>query len=136
MARTTAALVAKIIEVDSSIIVTPDTDFAPFIEWANAIITDVCVPLGYDDERLALIEKWLSAHAYAIRDPRITSEAAGKGAVSASYESKVDLNLNLTRYGQSAMVLDTKGGLASLQQKLLKGISIQPSITFIGKVCP
>lgn len=124
MARTTSGAVEGIIEVDSSISLTP------FIESANALVTEVCVPLEYDDIRLELIERWLAAHFYAIRDPRTTSEKAGP--VSANYQSKVDLGFNVTHYGQMAMRLDTLGGLAALQKKIETGIGIKPGIAFIG----
>jgi len=111
--RTTSVLVAAIIEVDT------DIDLEPFIFTASELVTEVCAIAGYTVERLELIERWLSAHFYAIRDPRVTQEKAG--SVGANFESKVDLNLALTRYGQQAMLLDTQGGLAALNQSMLSG---------------
>jgi hypothetical protein len=125
--RTTAALVAAIIEVDPSI------DLDPFIFTASELVTEVCAIAGYTVERLELIERWLSAHFYAIRDPRTTNEKAG--SVGASYESKVDLNLALTRYGQQAMLLDTQGGLAALNKSLAGGGGrIVASVAWLGTV--
>jgi hypothetical protein len=124
--RTTAALVAAIIEVDPSI------DLDPFIFTASELVTEVCAIAGYTVERLELIERWLSAHFYAIRDPRTTNEKAG--SVGASYESKVDLNLALTRYGQQAMLLDTQGGLAALNKSLAGGGRIVASVAWLGTV--
>lgn len=117
-ARTTAAAVRKIIEVDG-VIITADTDLDPFIEAANSIVTNACVvSLLYtsptDDVNLELIERWLAAHVYAVRDPRTHTEKAG--SVAAGYESKVDLYLANTRYGQMAMMVDTRGGLAALNR--------------------
>lgn len=101
MARTTPTLVKGIIEVDASI------DLAPFIAAANAMVTDIAVESGHSSERLQLIETWLAAHFYTVRDPRVTSEKAG--TVGASYQSAVDLNLATSHYGQMAMVLDSSG---------------------------
>ena len=106
MARTDAAAVGGIIEVDSGISLTP------FIETANQMVTDACSAAGYTAAKLELIERWLAAHFYAIRDPRATSERAGP--VGQSNESKVDLGLAITRYGQQAMMLDNAGGLAAM----------------------
>lgn len=117
MPRTTYAQVAEIIEIDATI----TTDAAPFIATANALVTRVCADkldedgtAYYTDDDLELIERWLAAHFYAIRDPRYASEAAG--SVNASYQYKVDLHLAVTTYGQQAMMLDTAGGLAALSK--------------------
>jgi hypothetical protein len=123
--RTTPELVAGIIEVDLNI------NLDPFIFTASELVTEVCAIAGYSIERLELIERWLAAHFYAIRDPRTTNEKAG--SVGANYESKVDLNLALTRYGQQAMMLDTQGGLASLNQSILSGSgSRTASVAWLG----
>ena len=111
--RTTPDAVAAIIEVDDAITLTP------FIESASAVVDDVCVPLLYDATRLELIERWLSAHFYALRDPRRSSE--GASGVSASYQNAVDLGFNCTHYGQAAMRLDTRGGLAALEKLSKQG---------------
>lgn len=114
MARTTAELVEGIIEVDSTIPVTP------FIEAANAIVTRVLASFTeYNDEDLELIERWLSAHFYAIRDPRVTSEsAAGLGQ---SFQHREGLIFQSTQFGQMALVLDTSGRLAALSMQTEKG---------------
>jgi hypothetical protein len=119
--RTTSGAVEGIIEVDAAISLTP------FIETASALVDEIATDSGHDATRLELIERWLSAHFYAIRDPRTTQEKAG--TVGASYESKVDLALDLTRYGQQAMVLDSSGLLRSLSSK--KGRR-QASVTWLG----
>ena len=88
MARTTKAYIATIIELDDSI-VPNDAAMEPFITVANELVTEVCTgdagpTTAYTASRLELIERWLAAHFYAIRDPRVSSE--GAGGVSASYE--------------------------------------------------
>ena len=133
MARTTASEVQTIIETDPSIIVV-DADLDPFIAVANELVTELCTGTAgptpvYTATRLELIERWLSAHFYAIRDPRTTSESAG---VSASYESQVDLGLALSRYGQQAKLLDTHGGLASLDNQTKKGLTRTVGVTWLG----
>lgn len=114
--RTTSLAVEAIVEVDPTIVLDP------FIEIANTLVTEVCgsaispiTNLPYDATRLELIERWLSAHFYCIRDPRTTEEQAGHG-VGEQFESKVDYGFNITRYGQQALRLDTAGGLAKLDR--------------------
>jgi hypothetical protein len=114
LARTTATLVGGIIEVDENI-----TDLSPFLTAANELVTEVCVPAGYTDARLELIERYLAGHFYAMRDSQITAEAAGP--VSTTYQGKVGLFLQNSLQGQSALALDTAGGLARLSKQLELG---------------
>lgn len=118
-ARTTYAQVAAIIDLDAGLI--PDeAALTPFIDVANDLVTEACVTGGptpaYSDVRLELIERWLTAHIYTIRDPRASSESAG--AVSVSYQSSVGLGFDTSHYGQMAMRLDTNGGLATLNTNM------------------
>lgn len=125
-ARTTSELVGGIIEVDSNI------SLDPFITTANELVTEICVPAGYTDERLELIERFLAAHFYTLRDPRPTSE--GAGSVQAAYQSKVDLGLKTSHYGQQAMILDTAGGLAELNANthIMPTVARTVSVTWLG----
>jgi hypothetical protein len=122
--RTTAAAVGGIIEVDANI------DVTPFIATANAIVTECCTGGDHDAGRLELIERWLSAHYYAVRDPRAESEKAG--SVGAKYQSKVDLGFNTSHYGQTAMQLDTEGNLAALNEKTKRG-AVSVGVSWLGK---
>lgn len=129
MARTTTEQVEEIIEVDDTI-----TSLAPFIAMANELVTEVCAPLGYSDERLELIERWLSAHFYCSRDPRISYEVAGPTA--ATYQYKVGLFLANTSYGQMALSMDTRGGLAKLSKQMEEGKGkVTASISWLGSNC-
>ena len=120
--RTTRAEVEEIIELDASVIPT-DAALLPFITVANELVTECCVTNGpataYDATRLELIERWLTAHLYTNRDPRVTEERAG--SVSVSYQSKLALGFDTSHYGQTAMRLDTNGGLAALNDKVKRG---------------
>jgi hypothetical protein len=122
--RTTDAAVALIIEQDVSISLTS------FIEVANALVTELCTDSGYDATRLELIERWLSAHFYAIRDPRTVSEKAD--VVAQSFRSKVDLGFNVTHYGQMAMRIDTDGNLAALDKRTLEGQRKSLGVSWVG----
>jgi len=128
--RTTYAAVAKIISVKDSI----TTDLEPFIEAANQVVTDNCTyasPNTYTDAKLELIERWLSAHFYAIRDPRPTEQRAGP--VSQMLKSKVDIGLDVTHYGQQAKAFDNLGGLAALDGRLKSGkAKVTPGISWLG----
>ena len=125
--RTTDANVRGILEVDASL-----TDLTPFILTANEIVTEVCTDSSYSATRLELIERWLAAHFTAIRDMRSASEKAG--SVGVNYQHKVDLNLNVTIYGQQAMLIDTAGNLAALQRRVEEGIDISNmGVSWLGE---
>lgn len=123
MARTTKAQIEMIIELDSDIIPN-DAAMVPFIDMASELVTEVCTgdnapTIPYTSERLELIERSLAAHFYTLRDPRFTQEKAG--SVGVSYQSKVDLGFDTSHYGQSAMRMDTNGGLAKVNEDTKKG---------------
>lgn len=111
--RVTSEQVQEIVDVDASISLTP------FITVANSLVTELCTNSGYADERLALIELWLSAHFYLLRDQVPSSEKAG--SVSVNYQYKIDLLFNQTKHGQTALLLDTAGNLALLQKQAKDG---------------
>jgi len=123
MVRTTKAQVESIIELDVSV-VPDDAAMEPFITVANELVTECCTDTAgpdteYTDERLELIERWLAAHLYTHRDPRYISEKAGSTA--GAFQSRVGLGFDTSHYGQTAMRLDTNGGLAKLNDDTKKG---------------
>ncbi len=128
--RTTEAAVEGIIEVDTNISLTP------FIEVANVLVTQCCTDLTteYSASILELIERWLSAHFYTVRDMRAMSEKAG--LVSEKKQSKVDLGFSTSHYGQHAMMIDYQGGLASLNQQILAGKMKTTNLTWLGTENP
>ena len=121
--RTTAVAVGKIIEVDAAI------SLDSFIEIANSLVTELCSEDDYDAARLEMIERYLSAHFYTNRDPRVTGESAG---VSASYQMATSLGFDSSMYGQTAMRLDTQGGLARLNEEIKLGKRKTVSVNWLG----
>jgi len=133
MARTTKAYIEAIIELDAEVIPN-DAAMEPFILMANELVTECCTgdngpASAYTDDRLELIERWLAAHCYTLRDPRYTNEKAGsvgasyQSKVDLGFQSKVDLGFDTSHYGQMAMRMDTNGGLAALNTQTKKGAS-------------
>lgn len=122
--RATQETMAAVIELDTTITVTP------FIAIANKLVDECCLDADYTDEKLQEIETWLAVHFYCVRDPRTTSE--GAGGVSASYQGVTGMYLEASTYGQAAMLLDTDGGLAALNQQARKGRSPVIGATWLG----
>lgn len=124
MPRTTSDAVEEIVEVDASIPLTP------FIEVASQVVTDNCTESDYTDEKLELIERWLAAHFYRIRDMAVASEKAGP--VGQNYQYQLGLNFQVTMYGQQALLLDNAGNLASLQKAAESGGPSTVSVAWLG----
>lgn len=125
--RTTAALVATVIEVDETV---NDGDLTPFIRAANELVTEHCGSVGLTDSRLQQIETWLAAHFYTVRDPRATSE--GVSGLSVSYQSSVGKGLAGSHYGQTAMSLDTSGRLSKWNRQMEQGSRVRFGIFHLG----
>jgi len=135
--RTSKTNIAAIIELDDSIIPN-DAAMLPFITLANELVTEFCTgdngpETAYTDERLELIERWLSAHFYTNRDPRVTNEKAG--SVGAAYQSSVALGFSTSHYGQTAMRIDTNGGLARLDKEMKNGGKTRAKVSWLGTSC-
>lgn len=111
MARTTAADVEKIIEVDSSL------DIDAFIDDATTFVDEYLTGAGYSDAILEKIEKYLSAHFISMRQRQLTEETFGDAGVK--YAGKFGMGLNGSQYGQQVQVLDKKGILAKAAKSIL-----------------
>lgn len=120
--RTTDTEVRQIIETDTSI------DLIPFITVASSMVTELCTDSNGNEvhgtERMTLIETWLAAHFYAIRDMRLAEQNLSFMEYSESYQYKVGLNLQVTMYGQQVLILDTSGAFAAMNKMAEQGKSV------------
>lgn len=133
MSRTTADAVKLLVEVDATI----STDLAPFIETASSLVDDVVATAKkadgsdyYTPTKLELIERWLAAHFYTIRDNRAAAEKAG--SVSINYQYDIGKMLSSSMQGQTALALDTAGGLASLSKQAEEGKPRKVGAFYLG----
>lgn len=102
------------------------------IETANNLVTRCCDTddTEYEAADLELIERWLSAHFYAVTTKQRASEKAG--SVGESVQYKLGLNLAVTMYGQQALAIDTEGGLASASANAEAGGRRVVGATWLG----
>ena len=125
MARVTQSEVEAILADD-----VPDevADFTPFITAGNLIVTDNLSDsaLGISTATLKEIERWIVAHLVRVRSPMASSEKAGPVSEAAQY--KLGLNLQVTTYGQQAIMLDPTGTLAMLSSGVGGGLASTISI--------
>lgn len=105
----------RVTEQDVKQIIDTDVHCEPFIIAANSIVTAKLSTSGLSAEVLFEIERWLSAHFVAIKDPRPVSESIGGASVS--FGSALGKGLEATMYGQQVKILDTTGTLATIGQR-------------------
>lgn len=127
--RTTDILIGEILDLDSGV------NLSAFITAANMLVTRCCtgssVNTEYTVDELTVIETWLAAHLYTVKEQLIDSEKAG--SVSQKFQYKIDLGFASSRYGQTAMQLDWQGGLAALNEQMKKGKGSRPGVVWLGK---
>lgn len=114
--RTTEDRVRAIIDNSSEI------DVTPFIRVANRLVSKIDAKDTdglLDAEDLVEIETWLAAHFYAHRDQLLTSKSTS--GASGSFQGQTGMFFSSTQYGQTALVLDVTGYLASLAQQAENG---------------
>ena len=97
------------------------SEIAPMITAANLLVTAKCSSAGYSTVELKEIERWLSAHFVAVRDPSGSISEKKIGEASEKYQrgSKAQSKeaLEGTPYGQQALILDYKGSLTDLGRR-------------------
>lgn len=98
-------------------------DCSVFIEMANEITTEYCGDAGYSDSRLEMIEMWLAAHFITLsRQQQVSSESAGGVSYSLGPSSRNQgAGFASTRFGTTAISLDSAGGLLRAAQRQEKG---------------
>lgn len=110
MPNVTAQELQGIIEVPTEL------DLAPFIATASLIVTEDLANQGLSAARLKQIELYLAAHFAAIKDEHGALKSSETLNAKETYGGSFTKGLNLTRYGQQAIVFDTSGILANMAE--------------------
>ena len=110
----------------------PDISMSIFIETAAELTAYIesCAATVPSDNRLKVIETWLAAHFYSIRDQQFQS--VNTDGASATYQGQTAMYLDSTHWGQQAITLDTTGCLAGLVQDAKQG-KRQLKMEWLGK---
>jgi hypothetical protein len=95
-------------------------DVDPMIATASLLVDEALVGQGLTAVRLKTIELWLSAHFVAVAEERGALTGSKKGDSDETYFIKVGAGLNMTRFGQQAVALDTSGILLEQSTTTLK----------------
>ena len=123
MAWTTEVLVRSIIKTDPEL-----TSLQAFIDASHELVLTHCI--GIEEPEGVGVETWLAAHLITIRDNRVTSENVADAGVT--YQHKIDIGLNSSMYGQTAMLMDRTGGLTKWNKQILNG-KTQVQIRCLGR---
>lgn len=111
-------------EVRAVVDTVPDTlDLDNFIETASLIVTEQLTDPSLSANRKKLIELYLAAHFTAISLERggLVKDKTGDG--EAEYSDVYEGGFAMTRFGQSAMQLDTTGVLKEIDEAAKTGVA-------------
>jgi len=116
-ARVSAGQVKELIETKLD----EDVILASMIDTANTYIDAHLDAAGHSNAILLKIELYLSAHFVAITEERGSLKFSKLGESSEAYNTtELGAGLNSTRFGQTALLLDTSGILANISASKLK----------------
>jgi hypothetical protein len=76
---------------------------------------------------LEIVERWLSAHLYCQNNPALSSLSTG--GISQGFQGQSTLNLDNTRWGQMAIMMDTTGYLNMINNRA------SASLVWLGVGC-
>jgi hypothetical protein len=120
--------VEQIIDLDSSF---SDVDITVHINTANRVVTKIVTDSSMSSDDKKECERWLAAHFCAMgRNPYADREEAG--SVAQTMGHKLDLRLDNTRWGQMAMIIDTGGDLARMNEASKKGRQFRATFTTLN----
>jgi hypothetical protein len=100
-----------------------DIRIEPFIGTANVLTDRVSAQDTnslLNSDTLTQIELYLAAHFYTNRDPLLASEKTERA--SGKYQGEWGKGLDSSSYGQTALLLDDTGYLATLGKKVAVGV--------------
>lgn len=107
------------------------TNMTAYIDTANNLMTRAFADCdnSYTTEDFEIIERWLAGHFYCILNPKTTREIADGIEDHFEGDSNMGPGLNSTRYGQTALTLDTAGCLAKAEKKARGNVA---KVTWVG----
>jgi hypothetical protein len=123
--RTTTTLVQALLETNGEDY-RSGVSLQPFVDSATVLVDRVATKAtakGYTllATELELIERWLSAHAYAMVDQTLASKSTN--GRSGRFQGQTGMRLEATKYGQMALMLDTSGALEAINKRQVAGIT-------------
>lgn len=115
--RTSASAVEAVLVADYK----AGTSLTPFIAAASSIVDRLAaLDTGgvLTTAQCELIERWLAAHCYCMSDRLLASRSTGKS--SGSFMGQFGKRLESTTYGQTALMMDWTGRLATIGRPMAR----------------
>lgn len=123
-------MAARVVDADIEAIWTGGTvsDWSPYIAAAHIVVESKGIASAdcHDEESLKEVERWLTAH-FASSESEDTQSASLLGE-SVTFRGQGGADLNASKYGQRAKLLDCSGILNEIQE----GDVAEPSIIGIS----
>ncbi len=119
MARVLAVEVKQIYDTDAD-----EGDLKPFIDAASMLVTEELSSSALSADRLKMIELYLSAHFALISLERggLIRQQIGNSEEWYQNPGQNKTGLTATRFGQTAVLLDTSGVLGAISEKPIKAL--------------
>ena len=95
-------------------VIDTNRDVSSFIDSAHLIVTEDLADADLSDDRLKQIELYLAAHFVALTEERGGLVKSKHGDASEEYQFEKGRGIAMTRYGQTAIDLDTSGTLRTM----------------------
>ena len=112
---------ARVTDAEVKEIITTEIDTTPHINNANTFVTEQLGSSGLSSAVLKMIELYVSAHLVGITIGEGNIKNKRIGESQKTYGTPIDMNgLKLTKYGETALILDTSGTLSSSGKKKAK----------------
>ena len=118
--RTTPEAVQALLEVGGDYNTVTQPNLQIFIDWASPLVDQVVIFAGQKFFTLPtasqeIIERWLSAHGYVMMDQNLSQKTTA--GASGTFQGQTGLNLDGSKYGQSAMAADWTGSLSAINKR-------------------
>lgn len=112
MARATDADVRALVEIDDDVLT------LPFITSASAVMSEYLSDTEMSETMLTQIEIFLAAHFAVLAAEKGGLRQESVGGIIESYQAGATLfqGFSSTRFGQTAMALDTSGALTRMSK--------------------
>ena len=109
-------MAARVTSSEVKVVVSTSIDnvTTPFIDIATLIVDEDLADYGMSADRLTKIELYLAAHFVAMKEERGGLTRTRTGDSEDYFRAFMGDGLKATRYGQTAMLIDSSGRLSGL----------------------
>lgn len=110
--KTTEEAVRKLFPMDGE-----GKDVSHYVDDANLLVSELLATSGFSAERKEMIARYYAAHLYVLAEQEggIFEEDIGESREKRGSTFTLGRGLNMTRWGQQVLGLDTTGAFATIE---------------------